>query len=380
MTGLLLVPLSIVVLLRQAGATNRFAPDPGLQFIEEALTQPLWHVLTVGDGYVQLFPRLVAYVLLLVPFEYLAIASGLTCAVLWALGGIAVGDVLADATSSRVIGMSSVAWVVLNPGAAESMLANLFSIRWLFLTVATVMLMSPRWMSEHQVLAPLLIAIVGLSHAYMAVVFVITLILCGQSLLKDRRIWITLITASICALVQVLAFALSPASLQKYGSDTVYAPWPGMGVFWLSVLLFPPVFGGVAAAISWPRRAEPRMELAWRIAISGLLLWSLAYLQLGIKDSPSVATLGLTPIALGMAINGRVDWRPRLRIALGVLAAIPLIVLAVKYFQASWFITSGETWRSEIVRVRSLCQDSPDQRVIVRQFIATFEIPCRWIK
>ncbi|MFM9086021.1 MAG: hypothetical protein ACKORC_06130 [Acidimicrobiia bacterium] len=374
------VALLVVVVLRQGGATVRFAPDPGIQFLDEALTRPLWNVFNGNDGYIQFFPRVIAYPIALLPFENLAIVCGVICAVLWGIGCLGVGVSVSDVTKSRGLGYLSAGWLAANPGASESMLANLFSIRWFGLTVLAVLLLSPSLIERHGAAVAMLVVVVGLSHAYIGVLAVMVGYWNRKQLSQHSQMRLVVGAASVVTITQFWTFLAGSSGLQKYGSDTVYAPWQGMGVFWLSVVVGPPLIGGLALAVAWPNRSTARSTFAIRLATTGLVIWCVAYAQLGIKDSPSVFTLGVTPIALAVALADREGWTTRQRSMVGAVLAVPLLVLAVKYFPASWFITSGDPWESEVARVQPTCQRSPESVVTIRQFTAKFDVPCRWIR
>ena len=374
-----MVILTALVLVRQGPATLRFAPDPGFQFLEEALTRSVRNVLAVGDGYLQLFPRLIAYAVVPLPAELLAIASGLLCALVWGFGAAIASDAVADATSSRVIGRISGAWLVLNPGAHESMLGNLYSARWILLAVACIVLAAPSWMRRHRVASCVLLGMVGLSHAYIGPLMVVMCVISRRELLTDRRLRPIVVVCVVASSLQGAAFLLSTSSFQKYGADSVYAPWSGMGVFWISVIVVPPVLAILSLIVCRTTRDDARGGIARRLALAGFVLWLLAYLQLGIKDSPSVVTLGVTPIASLVAVLARGAWSRRLRAALLLALAAPLAVLCVKYFPASWYVTSGDEWRSQVQFASRECATRPIDRVVVRQFMATIEMRCDWL-
>ena len=56
-----------------------------------------------------------------------------------------------------------------------------------------------------------------------------------------------------------------------------------------------------------------------------------------------------------------------------------VLTATVKWFGASWFLTSGPTWSSEIERARALCLQDDLDDVVVKQFMSDTTLDCEQI-
>ncbi len=140
--------LSTVVLVRQSGvpATKTVWAEDGRIFYSQATTLPFWHTLvTLHNGYVQLFPRLTVQLALLVPPVDVATTLALTGAI--SLAGLAclVFHMSKGHIATPAIRALLPVAMVLLPVANTELLNNLVNVPWwLFFAAFWALLWRPR--------------------------------------------------------------------------------------------------------------------------------------------------------------------------------------------------------------------------------------------
>jgi hypothetical protein len=188
-------------------------------------------------------------------------------------------------------------------------------------------------------------------------------------LLKYRRIGkneLAVVGALLASLIANLAIV--GVSQSAEGRDnTVTRPWAGMGWFWWSGLIGP-LIGSIALlffVFVFRRFLQSQADAAVTLSLGSLATSSLAYVLGGIADRYFIAPVTLTCIAiiaLGLAVPTTVWAKTLPRIVVGLVMACWLIAV-VKWFPASWYLTGGPTWSSEVRRARAECTQTSNSQV-----------------
>ena len=96
------------------------------------------------------------------------------------------------------------------------------------------------------------------------------------------------------------------------------------------------------------------------IAIQAFLLSILSYLQLGIKSSPAVATATLSFISTMVVMHATDGLANRLRINLIIktFCLLLIVVLSVRFYFPSFYLTNGGGWPETVKKSLIQCQKS----------------------
>lgn len=268
--------------------------------------------------------------------------------------------------------------VVAVPSAAESTVGNLGSVKWPLTILLAFILSSSMTMYRHSNLTIACALFIGLSQPYSILLLVPV---CIKKFLSNSKVeftkaeWCVVITS----VVQGLIWVTSGVALQKYGEPTYFA-WSGMGIFWYSIWLTPTLTGLLILLFLFFFRKRVNVGSAFemRLASASVLLALVAYLQLGIKDSSSVAPQAISWVALLLTVS-KLDGLFGQKIAkFGMLLVLIISLTAsVKWFNASWYLTSGPTWSSEIERARNECEQYDRNEVDVKQFMGDTSFDCK---
>ena len=268
--------------------------------------------------------------------------------------------------------------VVAVPSAAESTVGNLGSVKWPLTILLAFILSSSMTMYRHSNLTIACALFIGLSQPYSILLLVpvcIKKFLSNSKVVFTKAEWCVVITS----VVQGLIWVTSGVALQKYGEPTYFA-WSGMGIFWYSIWLTPTLTGLLILVFLFFFRKRVNVGSAFemRLASASVLLALVAYLQLGIKDSSSVAPQAISWVALLLTVS-KLDGLFGQKIAkFGMLLVLIISLTAsVKWFNASWYLTSGPTWSSEIERARNECEQYDRNEVDVKQFMGDTSFDCK---
>lgn len=365
-----------LALLRIRNSFDRMAPDPGYWFLEQVHENNFLHVFSNQDGFLHVAPRLCFEFVSLFPIQYQAIVG--TVGMQFIFGGVAatVFFIIRSETNKFWLSLFGALMVVAVPAAGESTVGNLGSVKWPLTILLVFVLASTKTMLGYTKLSVVCAILVGLSQPYSILLILPAFINRYRSKSKksfSQAEWSVVFTW----FVQLTVWLTSGVTLQKYGEPTYFA-WPGMGVFWYSIWITPTLTGMCVFLFLYllHRRGISGYEFELRLASATVLLAVVTYLQLGIKDSSAVAPQAVSWVALLLIIY-KVGGLFGKQIQSFLIAALLVLVLtaAVKWFGASWFLTSGPTWSSEIERARALCLQDGIDNVVVKQFMsdATFE-------
>jgi hypothetical protein len=187
-------------------------------------------------------------------------------------------------------------------------------------------------------------------------------------LLKYRRIGkneLAVVGALLASLIANLTIVGVSQSVE--GRNGITRPWSGMGLFWWSGLIGP-LIGSLALfffAFVSRRFLKSQADEAVTLSMGSLATSCLAYMLGGIGDRYFIAPVTLiciAIIALGLAVPTTVWAKTLPRIVVGLVMACWLIAV-VKWFPASWYLTGGPTWSSEVRRARAECTQTSNSQV-----------------
>lgn len=366
-----------VGLLRIRNSFDRMAPDPGFWFLEQVRENNFLHVFSNQDGFLHVAPRLCFEFVSLFSIQYQAIVGTVGMQIIF--GGVAasVFFIIRSETHKFWLSLFGALMVVAVPAAGESTVGNLGSVKWPLTILLVFVLGSTKTMLSYTKLSVACAILVGLSQPYSILLTLPAFINRYRS--KSKK---SLSPPELCVVftgfVQLTVWLTSGVTLQKYGEPTYFA-WPGMGVFWYSIWITPTLAGMCVFVFLYllHRRRISDFEFELRLASATVLLAVVAYLQLGIKDSTSVAPQAVSWVALLLTIYkvGGLFGKQIQRFSTAVLL-IFVLSAAVKWFGASWFLTSGPTWSSEIRRARALCLQGGLDNVVVKQFMSDATFDC----
>jgi hypothetical protein len=375
--ALLIILLNTLALLRIRMSFDRMAPDPGFWFLQQVYEENFLHVFSNQDGFLHIAPRLCYEVVSLFPIEKQAVAGSVGMQLIFGSVATLVFFVLRIETRSFLLSLLGSLIVVTVPAAGESTVGNLGSVKWPLTILLVFVLSSQTTMRRFQKLSIACALLVGLSQPY-SVLFILPSIfkrfVARNALSFAKAEWCILLTT----VVQLATWITSGVALQKYGEPTYFA-WTGMGIFWYSVWLVPTLTGLFVLLLSYLNKRLPgsffRFEV--RLASSAVLLAVASYVQLGIKDSSAVAPQAVSLVALFLTVQGIGDWvGSNARRLLTAFFLVLVMIASLKWFNASWYLTSGPTWSSEIERTRSMCLQDGVDVVTIKQFMGDTTLDC----
>lgn len=375
---ILFLLLTIISLLRIRNSFDRMAPDPGFWFLEQVRNNNFLHVLSNQDGFLHLAPRFSFEFVSLFPIKYQAIAGTIGMQFVFAAVGIAVFYIVQLEAKQFWLAFIAASMVVAVPSAAESTVGNLGSVKWPLTILLAFILASATTMRRYPNLAIGSALFIGLSQPYSIVLLVPV---CVKKFMTNSKVVFT--KAECCvvvtSVVQGLIWVTSGVGLQKYGEPTYFA-WSGMGIFWYSIWLTPTLTGVLILLFLFFFRKRVNVGSAFetRLASASVLLALVSYLQLGIKDSSSVAPQAISWVALLLTVSKLDGLFGRKTAKFGMMLVLVISLTAsVKWFNASWYLTSGPTWSSEIERARNECEQYDRNEVDVKQFMGDTTFDCK---
>jgi hypothetical protein len=378
----------LITLARSWMSIQHLPPDPGLEFQILAKTDGLTKIFNSYNGYPQVLPRLISEFLNLVPLSQLTYWSTLINALISMVCALAITRAI-----SELIGIKTAILVGLVLSTAfpahEGLVGNLWAIRWILIPATCIFASIPAFSQKHWRFTLLVFLTTGLSHAY---IFIPTGTYLVQAYLRcDFRKRTVLLGSTLVILTayQGFGYLSSSRQLQLYGDSTVYWPWAGSGVFWWSVFTIPMVFALVAFLPNLKLRRQLRQSFTPQssIAIQAILLSIISYVQLGVKSSPAVATVTVSYAAIMVAFNTsneleskfKVDWFVKL------FCSLLLLVLSVRFYFPSYFLTNGTGWPKTVAAASVQCQSSDLDSVKltvfeIRELVQSETFPCNTLE
>jgi hypothetical protein len=183
-------------------------------------------------------------------------------------------------------------------------------------------------------------------------------------------------------LFQIFGYLNISHQFKLYGESTVYWPWAGSGVFWWAVFTIPLAFALIAVL--------PNLRMLFRdftpqssLAVQAVFISLLSYLQLGVKSSPAVATVTISfaAVMVGMYKPNSLFTRLRINSLMKFSCSIILVVLSVRFFHPSYFLTNGIGWPKTVEKSLIQCHlsDTGSSQLIIFEvgdLVQSENLPC----
>jgi hypothetical protein len=361
---------------------SKMASDPSYDFVEEINRLGLRSFVSGSEGYLQIGPRLIAYIAHWFPVRNQAVVLSFLATFTFISCALIINRALTLQTSSAFIGYVSGAILLLVPAASESTVGNHGSVKWSIVVALCVVLICPAFIDKYPNTT---IAIAIISTLCSPLSILASSYLCYHLIrhrkLSDRKF--VAVFFSICSFtcIQFLYWLFSGKGTHIYGGDIRYSPWPGMGQFWWSLLLTPPIFVGgsillvVLAKLLYQKiNIEPVIFLA----ISTALITISSYITTGIKDSTAIAWQSLSWILVVLTLH---EVTPKLKpkvfgyIAIALTSAF-FIRSIEKWYSASWYLTDGLKWSYLVDEAKQRCESTNSNTEDVQLLLSTVEINC----
>ena len=353
----------LIILARSWVSVKHLPPDPGLEFQNLAQTDGLSEIFNSYNGYPQVLPRLISKFLNLVPLSQLTYWSTIINVFISMVCAVAITKALSELVGTKTAVLVGLVISTAFP-SYEALVGNLWAIRWILLPATCVIASIPTFSQKYWRITLLIFLATGLSHAY---IFIPTGVYLLHAFFKRDYRARTIVLGStlvVLTLFQGFGYLNSSRQLQLYGESTVYWPWPGSGVFWWAIFTIPMVFALVALLPNLKFKIPTFQDFtpSSSLAIQAILLSVLSYLQLGIKSSPAVATVttSYAAIMVGMYTTGLAT-RLRITSLVKISSSLLLIVLSVRFYFPSSFLTFGIGWPKTVETSLIQCQKSDTQ-------------------
>jgi hypothetical protein len=353
-----------VTLTRSWVSIKHLPPDPGLEFQILAKSDGLAQVFHSYNGYPQVIPRIISEILNLAPLSQLTYWSTLANAGITMVCAVATTKALIEISGTKTAILVGLVLSAAFP-AHEGLVGNLWAIRWILLPATCVIASVPAFSQKQWRITLFLFIATGLSHAY---IFIPTGIYLLHAFIKRDHRTRTLVLAStlvVLSLFQGFGYLNSSRQLQLYGESTVYWPWAGSGVFWWAVFTIPLIFALIAVLPNLKFKIPSFQDFTPRsaIAIQAVSISVLSYLQLGVKSSPAVATVTISfaAVMVGRYETNSLLTRLRVNSLAKISCSILIIVLSVRFYFPSYFLTNGITWPKTVEASLIECQESDIQ-------------------
>ena len=360
----------IINLLRSRYSIHHLIPDPGLSFQLSAWSDDPLAVLGRFGGYPQVAPRIVSEFLNLIPLPQLTYwstalnsAVAMTCSLLIAMA-------LTPSIGFRLAILPGMFLATSFP-AFEGLIGNVWAIRWLLLPATCVVVLSD-FAKQHWRISFVLFLLTGLSHPYVFIPAIFFFTRAWTERDFKSKTGLLGLTLAGTVLFQGFAFLTGSRSSRLYGDSTVYWPWTGSGIYWIAVFALPTGIAliSIPFAISNSKIVSRTYSPRVAMAIQATLLALLSYLQLGIKSSPAVATSTVSYAAIILATNdvGH-TFKSMFSRLVTLTSSIVMLILNVRYFLASSYLTNGLSWSQVVSRGVADCQTSSISQVELTYFI-----------
>jgi hypothetical protein len=275
---------------------------------------------------------------------------------------------------------------VLSPSMSESQLGHESVVKWSLLLVLAVLLAREAHTPLPSKRLFLLITICCLSNPVAFSLIPIFLISRFQEIKqRDPRAWAILSAFLLPLSLQFIVWLRSGQSVQKYGGDTIYLPWDGIGFFWifnwmLVPLLAPPLLGVEYLLRNHLQADRPKTLSSYRInlLVASILVWTVSYAIGGIADRYFVVPQTLLWISAILLINDLRDFRftALAQNLVGVGVTLLLLLGAAQWFTASAFLSASPRWSSDIAEAAVVCLGGDQSTISIPQSLNEIEIDC----
>ena len=361
---------------------NKLASDPSYDFVDEIYRLGLKSFVSGSEGYIQIGPRFIAYIAHLFPVQNQAIVLSVLTTLIFALLAFAIDRAISMQTNSRMLGFLCGLCLIVVPAAAESTTGNHGSVKWSIVVATSVVFSSSKFVARYSRLSIGLaalailcspLAILALSPLYIQ--------LFQLRLRAPKHVVTTSIIGIALTSIQFLYWLFSGRGAQIYGGDIQYRPWDGMGQFWWSIILTPPIFiigSLVFVSLAWKALKGFPVQHIFFLGLSASLITVSSYITTGIKDSTAVAWQSLSWILSLLVLYAVFS-----KIGIKTLNVIMILAAAIffgrsieKWYSASWYLSDAQVWSSLVQEASINCEQSGAKSVSIELLLSTVEMPC----
>ena len=341
---------------------GRLPADPGYGYVSEAIDRGVW-VMGSGDPYYHVAARAIALIVSWFPLASQAIVMALQVHLVWSLCAAIIAVVTYRQSGQIIVGIVSGLCLALVPHASESGIGNVGNVKWPLLAALVVTCASTK-LQPHDIrwIAPLVL-ITGLTQPITALALLPIVIRAAsvQRISKTDATISLLIIGSIALQLQKVGLATAATGQ----ATKITRPWDGMGLFWWSGVVAPILVSVAVIVICVITRMRKKQQSVFIFALGlmTLVIAGVSYRLGGIADRYFIVPMTLALITALHVTLLLAQLLPKLRLLLLCALGIGVLIPAAKWFSAGWYMTSGPTWRAEIVRARSLCTLNNDKVV-----------------
>lgn len=360
-----LVAFFALLLVRGWDSLDRIPADPGYGWIMRASSVGFSSIFS-GDPHMHMYELVVAWMVGQLPVTLHAAGLSVFTHLTWAAGSCLVVLIVRNLSRSSTAALLSGLVIVLLPHTSESVLGNYGNSRWILLIALVVAVSVGPECQPGKLMIPLLALVTGLSNPVAGLSFLPILgrlhshrTLCR----KDIRVFALLGLGVVTQLFRAIQ-----GDFWQGHSFKIMSPWDGMGVFWWSGLVGPILVSlGTLLVLRLCSDQNKQCVAAIRwLVVLALVIHGVSLLMGGIADRYFVAPLTLSLIAALLTLFIAFE---RSRLPLRVCVFLYLVVFmipAAKWFSASWFLTSGPTWTSEVQQATAECEETELQLIMLR--------------
>lgn len=367
---------------RIVSSFGKFASDPGYDFLLIVEKDGLKSLFSGSEGYIQIGPRLLAMFARLFPIEQQAVVLSASVTIVVIMIALLIFQAVFTQFGKTFLAVIAGLAFLVVPAAAESTVGNYGSIKWPLVVGLAVVIACQKFVEANVLFTVALVIFVGLCSP---LAIAVSLPLLGYALPKfgqvDKSLKYLLAAAVGVTLVQFLYWYSSGAGAQIYGGSVPYKPWAGMGLFWYSIWLTPPLFGLLVLIIflvlKFATKASVDSTAIW-LAISAMGIFAATYMSTGIKDSTAVAGQSLAWISVIITMFVVMPTIPFHFVRIGTTVALSMffVVSSVKWYSASWYLVDGKKWSVLIEQARTDCADENAQTAKLQLLLAETELDC----
>ena len=367
---------------RIVSSFGKFASDPGYDFLLIVEKDGLKSLFSGSEGYIQIGPRLLAMFARLFPIEQQAVVLSASVTIVVIMIALLIFQAVFTQFGKTFLAVIAGLAFLVVPAAAESTVGNYGSIKWPLVVGLAVVIACQKFVEANVLFTVALVIFVGLCSP---LAIAVSLPLLGYALPKfgqvDKSLKYLLAAAVGVTLVQFLYWYSSGAGAQIYGGSVPYKPWAGMGLFWYSIWLTPPLFGLLVLIIflvlKFATKASVDSTAIW-LALSAMGIFAATYMSTGIKDSTAVAGQSLAWISVIIIMFVVIPTIPLHFVRIGTTVALSMffVVSSVKWYSASWYLVDGKKWSVLIEQARTDCADENAQTAKLQLLLAETELDC----
>jgi hypothetical protein len=363
-------------LLRIQGSISFLAADPGLDYFASASVNGWKSVFELADGQLIIGIRILANFISAFPITFIAIATGLTVAGLWAIGAAVLYLLHFQLTGSHSWSFLLGVFTIVNPAASESQLGNLGGTRWLFYLIVAYSLANPKILirlskSRQTIVSSILfVLLLGLTNP-MTFAILPGLFICFYWHRRNlnqilRKFYFSLIFTIIATtVIQLVAVFYNQREFGRQSTAT-YVLWAGSGFYWKFIFFAPiAVICVVTFLMARGRSKGDETKVVVLLSIQSLSVFIANYILAGIADRYLIAPYVLSFSALMFVLNNSWSVQSMFERVLSISTITVALASSVIWFSANSYLISGLDWSEQISNAKIECANKDLESVLI---------------